>query len=369
VRTPARCLALVTCGLALCLALASSAVADGLIGVNQGSPLDSRDLNKIAATGVKTDRFMLGWAVVQPNPGTFDWQATDRLVGGSASRGIQAAPFFWGTPSWVSSSPADPPIDSASARQAWESFLRAAVKRYGPSGSYWGGPYHQQFGSHAKALPIKAWQIWTEPNGKAYFAPEPSARRYARLLRISHDAIKAANPQATVVLGGLVGLRKWRGHRLKGIAGWTYLSQLYAIRGTKREFDVAAIHPYAPNLHQLRKEIDLFRSAMRKGGDRRVPLWITELGWGSAPRGSGNSVLDLNKGLKGQSQLLSGAFRMIVNHRRPWRVRHLYWYDWRDPAASEHAPCSFCRTSGLLRHNRTPKPSYNAFKSFVRRHS
>ncbi len=48
--------------------------------------------------------------------------------------------------------------------------------------------------------------------------------------------------------------------------------------------------------------MELFRSAMRKGHDGHTRMWITELGWGSAPRGSGNSLLGLNKGLDGQRQ-------------------------------------------------------------------
>src|SRR5581483_2342546 len=104
----------------------------------------------------------------------------------------------------------------------------------------------------------------------------------------------------------------------------------YDVPGIKREFDVVAIHPYAPNLDQLRKEMRRFRAAMRLGGDARSSLWITELGWGSAPRGSGNSVLGLNKGLSGQRKLLAGAFKLITQHRSSWRVARLFWYDWRD---------------------------------------
>ena len=73
----------------------------------------------------------------------------------------------------------------------------------------------------------------------------------------------------------------------EGIPGSKYLRELYRIHGVKRDFDIAAVHPYAPNLSQLRREIGLFRSAMRKGHDGRTRMWITELGWGSAPRGRG----------------------------------------------------------------------------------
>ncbi|MGH2964543.1 MAG: hypothetical protein ACRDMH_04050 [Solirubrobacterales bacterium] len=361
------CLAAAATGLLFLLAPASPAAGGEFIGINVAGP-DQRDLQKIADTEVRSDRFLLSWAAVQPSKGgDFKWGATDRMVGGSASRGIRALPMVWGSPHWAASSPARPPIDTAGTRHAWRAFLEAAVKRYGPGGAYWGGPYHQQFGTNAKAVPITAWQIWTEPNGKAYFDPSPSPRRYARLLQISHDAIKGANSKARVVLAGLVGLRKWHGRTLKGIPGWKYLRELYRVPGVKRNFDIAAVHPYAPNLEQLRREMKLFRAAMRKGGDGHTQLWITELGWGSAPRGSGNSLLGLNKGANGQRQLLAGSFKLILSHRRSWRVGRLYWYDWRDPPKDATAPCSFCETAGLLRNNRKPKPAYRPFARFARK--
>jgi hypothetical protein len=357
-------LAIVTAGLVLAIVPASAAARGEFIGINGGAPLDQRDLQRIADTGVRTDRFLLSWAAVQPTQGTFNWSSIDRVVGGSASRGIRARPMLWGSPTWIADNPARPPIDSKGARSAWRSFLEAAVTRYGPGGSYWSGPYQQQYPG-AKSVPITSWQVWTEPNGKAYFLPTPSVQRYATLLRISHDAIKHADSSARVVLGGLVGLRRWHGQTLKGVAGWEFLRRLYEIPGIKRDFDIAAVHPYAPNLEQLRREMKLFRAAMRKGGDEHTSVWITELGWGSAPRGSGNSVLGLNKGLDGQRQLLAGAFKMITHHRSSWRVGRLFWYDWRDRAKSAHSPCSFCESSGLLRHNRKPKPAYRPFKRFA----
>jgi hypothetical protein len=90
------------------------------------------------------------------------------------------------------------PIDSAADRQAWRDFLKAAVARYGPGGSYWASRYHQQYGAGATSLPVQSWQIWNEPNLKKYFSAgqtdQQSAERYATLLQISHDAIKSQDP-------------------------------------------------------------------------------------------------------------------------------------------------------------------------------
>ena len=365
-RAPVRA-AIVLTGLALSLvASAPAAARSEFFGVDQGARPDGWDFRRMAATGFRTERFLLTWGTVEPSQGSFDWRETDRLVGGLASHGIRALPALWGSPAWVTPTPAYPPIDSPSDRQGWRDFLDAAVERYGPGGTYWTDGSYQRAHPGATPLPIRAWQIWVEPNGSAYFAPNPSAVRYARLLRISRLAIKDQEPRARIVLAGLVGLRSWQGRVLKGVPGWRFLRNLYNVQGIKDDFDIAAFHPYAPNIDQLRLQMKRIRAVMSAHGDQRTALWITELGWGSAPPGTGGSVLQLNKGIQGQKRLLTRSFKLILRHRRSWNVQRLFWYDWRDPSKSERAPCSFCRTAGLLRHNRQPKPAYYALRRFTR---
>ena len=68
------------------------------------------------------------------------------------------------------------------------------MDRYGPDGSYWSGEYREQY-PDAAPMPIDSWQIWNEPNLSKYFAPQPSAPEYARLVQISADAITAGIPR------------------------------------------------------------------------------------------------------------------------------------------------------------------------------
>ena len=131
-------------------------------GVVQGQfdakgQLDARDVKGMAAKGVHTNRFELGWKSVAPAPGQFDWATSDRFIGALASRGIRAVPFVWGSPRWVADNPGRPPIDSAAHKHAWESFLKAAVDRYGPGGSYWSNAYRQRYGARATPMPIHSW--------------------------------------------------------------------------------------------------------------------------------------------------------------------------------------------------------------------
>jgi hypothetical protein len=332
---------------------ASSVPRQQFFGIAQGiSRFDDQDLKTMAATGVGTDRFLLDWALVEPKQGSFTWP--DKDIGALASHGIRLVPYLWGSPSWVADTPATPPTGGAD-EQAWQDFLKAAVARYGPGGSYWAKDYRKQFGEGATPQPIRSWQIWNEPNLKKFFAPKPSSEQYAHLLQISHDAIKSQDPHAQILLAGMPGFGKPK--------AWDFLDSLYGIPGVKGNFDAAALHPYAPTLVELSSEIRKFRAAMTSNGDAKKPLWLTEFGWGSASPDRFN----LNKGIPGQAQLLENSFKLIEQNRGNWNVQRVFWFDWRDPVPGSVVAkaCSFCGSAGLLMFNRTPKPSYQGFKSFA----
>jgi hypothetical protein len=332
---------------------ATASAQNEFFGITQGVRLDGQDFETMAETGVGTDRLQLMWGTVQPDQGSFSWGPTDALVGAFASHGIRAVPFVWGSARWVASTPAHPPIDSAPDEQAWRNFLEAAVARYGRGGSYWANAYRQRYGEGATPLPIQSWQIWNEPNLKKFFAPEPSPGKYARLVQISHDAIKKEDPQARIVLAGMPS---------KGdLTAWDFLDSLYSAPGIKGDFDAVALHPYASGLDQIRLGIEKVREVMRDHGDQDTPLWLTELGAGSAHP----DRFGLNKGLSGQRQLLSDSFKLILSHRKAWNVQRVFWFDWRDPGNPEAVSCSFCASAGLLHYDRSPKPAYYAFKLFA----
>ena len=103
------------------------------------------------------------------------------------------------------------------------------------------------------------------------------------------------------------------------------------------------------------------RKTMSKHRDRKTALWITEIGWGSANPAGHSS---LNRGLKGQKRMLDKSFRLFLRKRHKWRIQRVLWYTWRDPL-TDQGICSFCGSAGLLRHDRSQKPAYDAFVKFT----
>ena len=117
-----------------------------------------RDFQRLRTAKIRTNRLLFNWSTMEARRGSINWGVSDQLIGRLASYGVRSMPFLWGSPRWVAGSPATPPLGSTADRQAWKNFLKAAVARYGPGGSYWANGYRQQFGAerHAAADPFLA---------------------------------------------------------------------------------------------------------------------------------------------------------------------------------------------------------------------
>jgi hypothetical protein len=341
--------------IALLLAVPSAQAKGGsrMFGLNYAfRDLSDKDAGKLDQSRAKTVRWMFHWPGIETSQGNFDWSAADKLVGDLAASGIRVLPTLYGSPRWVEGSAAKPPIDSQQARVAWQRFLRAAVNRYGPGGSFWTIQYPLSHPAKP-ALPIGAWQIWNEPNLRSHFAPRPSPGGYARLLKLSHEAIKQQDASASVMFAGMPGYSD-------DINAWRFLKRVYGKLGKEPAFDIAALHPYALTVHQMLGEIKRFRKVMRKHGDGRKPLWITEIGWGSGPP----TRTGLTEGKKGQARMLKRSFRALKHRRSRYHIKQVLWFSFRDPGGQTQG-CRFCATAGLLKTNLKPKPAWWAFKSFT----
>jgi polysaccharide biosynthesis protein PslG len=321
----------------------TAAAAPPTPGVVTQAPLAERDFARMEHGGVQALRFQLRWPEVEPAEGAYDWSSLDPILAGAAAHGLEPLPFVYGSPGWVADAGHHPPLDSPADQRAWQSFLTALVQRYGRGGSFWQG--------RADSAPIKRWQIWNEPNFDFYWAPRPAPAEYARLVSLSADAIRAADPRADVVLAGVAPVAS-------GMKWWRYLRQLYRAPGIKRDFDAVALHPYSPGISDLVTQMRLARRIMRAAGDGSTPLAVTELGWSS-----GHERAPLVVGPARQAKLLRSSFELLGS-RRNWRVSDVDWYAWQDSTAVE-AFCTFCLHAGLFDADGGPKPAWAAYRQAV----
>jgi hypothetical protein len=346
----------ITSLLALTLALSLAAVPlaqgylpHGFIGVSPQSPASSSDFELMREAGITSVRLPLNWIAIEPRSPRVaepDWDGFDHEVGLAAESGIRIMPFITASPEWVAPAPIVLPVNSSWQRWAWASFLRRAVQRYGPRGSFW------EDNPELPVLPIRRWEIWNEEN-IVTFAEGPDPVGFATLLRISGRVLHRADPGAKVILGGLFG----RPLQIPpNVASGDFLSRVYRARPIKRYFDGVALHPYVARARAMGAQLANLRRIMRVHHDASTPIYITELGWGSD---SGPTRWE--RGLRGQADQLSQAFEMISAKRLSWRIGGAWWFTWTDEGGS----CQFCHSAGLLTAKRSAKPSWYRFNAWT----
>ncbi|HEX4670152.1 MAG TPA: hypothetical protein VH275_09295 [Solirubrobacterales bacterium] len=335
--------------MAIAPSTAHAYLPQGFVGVSPQSPASSSDFELMRESGITSVRLPLNWIAIEPEgPGTSasDWDGFDHEVGLAAESGIRIMPFVSASPAWVAAQPIALPVNSSWQRRAWASFLRRAVGRYGPHGSFWEENPDLPF------LPIRRWEIWNEEN-IVTFAERPDPAGFATLIRISGRILHRADPGAKVILGGLFG----RPLQIPpNVSSGDYLSRVYRARPVKQYFDGVALHPYVARARAMGAQIVNLRRIMRIHHDAATPIYVTELGWGSD---SGPTRWE--RGLYGQAHQLSSAFAMLSAQRLNWRIGGAWWFTWTDEGGS----CQFCRSAGLLTEARKAKPAWYRFNAWT----
>jgi hypothetical protein len=361
--------------LALLLFLAGAAPADaakrrvpqGWIGVTADGPFqptDADEWDRMVVAGVETVRTAFYWAVIQPyateadvpaaeasryrmvDGVPTDFASTDAIVAEAAQRGLAVLPVVQFTPDWAARRPGQfrsPPARAADVTR----IFRTLVERYGPRGSLW------EERPDLPRRPIRRWQVFNEPNLKGHWPVQPFRRSYTATLRGAERGIHGADPAATVVLAGLTG------------KSWTALEALYRA-GARGAFDAVAVHPYTARPADVLRIVRYTRRVMRRHGDRRLPIWITEFSWPAAASRMRNvpswaSVTD-----SGQARLLGEAMRRMVRARTRLRIGGVYWYSWITPETRR----SWFGYSGLRRIRRGARvdaPVLRVFRRSARR--
>src|SRR5215212_6404703 len=181
--------------LAVLLLPASPASASKIWGVFFGSSgLDGRDPHLMHHAHVKTTRFPMYWYAVQPTEnGSHHWGFYDNRIGAFACRGIATLPTLQGPPGYAAPDIDTPPEGSRKSRKEWKAFVRAAVHRYGRGGRFWHHGYRSQCPHGHRRIPISYWQIWNEPNLPRFNHSNHPVRSFAKLVKISHKAIRSVN--------------------------------------------------------------------------------------------------------------------------------------------------------------------------------
>jgi hypothetical protein len=309
--------------LTLVLALAAPTVADaasrqvpqGWLGMVVDGPMIEPDFaqaapewDRLAGSGAESVRAAIYWYKVQPNgPAELDFATYDSLMLAAAARGLGVLPVLQGTPAWAARNPGDP-ASPPRHNEDFARFLTALVTRYGPNGSLWAE--HPE----VSRQPVRAWQIWNEPNLTRYWNVAPWAPSYVALLKRAHTALKAADPGSRTILAGLPN------------ESWKAVKAMYDA-GARGSFDVVTLHPYTGIPKNVIRIVKIVRREMARRGDGKMPIWITELSWpaaqGKTPQHGGFETTE-----KGQSDRLKEGLPLLAEERTRLRIGRVYWYTW-----------------------------------------
>jgi hypothetical protein len=222
-------------------------------GLNFVQPFDPW-LSIASESGAHTVRWQFNWRDAEISPGVWDWRASDDPVSAWNEAGIQIHAILHNPPDWSKANsgglvPTNYALPWDDPANGWGQFCYRFAQRYKGQ--------------------IASYEIWNEPDLNQYW--ESSASEYYQLMKTCYKAIKAADPNVTVAMAGMV-----------LVVERDFFPTVVRLAAEDPEgpannffFDVSAIHMYAdPNL--VYSLTVYTRRILSTYGMDYKPIWITE---------------------------------------------------------------------------------------------
>jgi polysaccharide biosynthesis protein PslG len=304
-----------------------------------GLPLDgvSKALGLMNAVGVGTVRILIPWVAVQRGEDGYDWNLVDRMVDAAVANRLSVLATLNSPPAWA----VVPGQQEVAGRPA-----SAAVF----------GKFAGTVATHFRGK-ISAYEIWNEPNAAAFFAPTPDPAGFVDLLKAAYPAVKAADPAAIVVTGGLAPIIDYSTIAMDAVE---FVRAMYAA-GAQRFFDALGYHPYQYTMkfseggyhpNSPINQLAAIRQVMLANGDGAKKIWATEYGEPSSVVGEAEQAAYLSDMLrKWQTLPYAGP---------------VYVYTMRDRNSQSVNPDD---TLGIYRSDGTAKPASNVVEVSIKQGS
>lgn len=292
-----------------------------------------RDLDLIAAAGIKVVRMDFVWAGIEQKKGEYDWSAYDELTGNLEKRGLRSYYILdYSNPLYEERVVSRNPVTGKEQKDVASPQHPESVAAF----ARWAGAAAERYKGRRVI-----WEIWNEPN-ISFWKPKPDVQQYITLALATCKSIRAADPDALIVGPATSELPL------------EFLEQFFK-SGVLEFLSAVSVHPYrnyskAPEtaLHEyekLRALIDRYATAGRK----KLPVLSGEWGYASHTKGV---PLEVQANFVIRQQLVNLFAGVPVS----------IWYDWKndgtDPDEREH-------NFGLVTHELEPKPAYVALKTMT----
>ncbi len=288
-----------------------------------------RDLGLILDMGFGWVKQQFAWRDIEGSQkGAFDWSRSDAVVYAANQKKVTLLARMDNSPDWAapgcfdaSKSTMGPPKKT----QDWLDFLTAFATRYKQR--------------------IRAYEIWNEPNlAREWCNQPPNPAAYAKFLKASYAAIKAVDPNAIIISGGLTPTTCCVDGG-QAMPDSTFYEKLYDAMGGKSDgyFDALGVHaagykaePEAdpgvvaadpvltnndPSPTEAKRiycfrHVEDIRQIMVQRGDQDKQIFITEFGWTSDPVNKAYQWFSVSEAVK--ANRIVRAYQYARQHWAPW---------------------------------------------------
>lgn len=294
-----------------------------------------QDLDLIAAAGFKFIRMDFGWAGIERRKGEYSWSAYDELTANLEKRGLRALYILdYSNPLYEETVASRNPITGQDHKDVASPQHPESVAAF----ARWAAAAAQHFrGRHI------IWEIWNEPN-ISFWKPKPDVQQYNALALATCQAVRRADPEATIV-----------GPASSGFP-WEFLEGSLK-SGVLEYLDAVSVHPYrnyskspetaAEDYQRLRALLERHAPTPEK---KRLPILSGE--WGYATHVKGISL---------ETQAAFLVRQQLCNLQAGVPIS--IWYDWKNdgPDANERE-----HNFGTVTLELKPKPAYVALQVLTR---
>ena len=328
------------------------------VGISYGDTLvgDSptvlaQTLDDAVALGVTSIRVDLDWNDIQhDSANSYNWSNFDRVVQAAQSRNLTVLPILAYTPAWARPLNCKTEKCAPASSGAFASFAAAASTRY-------------------MSMNVHTWEIWNEPNVVNFWQPAPNVAQYVQLLKVTSAAIKAVDPHAFIVSGGLAPTDTSAGN----ISQHDFLNA-FVNQGGANFADAIGDHPYSfpvlpgypADWNAWQKMIGDIEGILKAHGIANKKIWITEYGAPTNGPGVGATLTDYKFGSKPdhvdealQAQMANDSIHLA---RTSNFIGAIYWYSYKDLGTSTSTVENFF---GLRRADGSAKPAWQTLHNAI----
>jgi hypothetical protein len=291
----------------------------------------------------------LSWESAEPEQGHYYWVDADNIVNAYETQGLKILLRVHQTPAWArpTGTPiTHPPRDPTDLAH----FLGVLAARYRGR--------------------IHAYEIWNEPNLAYEWGDTwPDPYFYAEMLKVAYPAMKAADPKALVVAGGVA--TTGPGSPI-AVGDLDWLRTFYA-GGARGFFDALSTHPYGfgkpPDVHDpwglSLDRVVAQRQIMVDNGDEDTPMWITEMGWPiRTPAWDLGEHQPFTVSEAEQAEYLIEALDRIL-HEWPW-IKAVFPFNLDFSTVTWYPAQEQMRWYALLNPDGSPRLSYTRLRCWAR---